>query len=74
MGFPSSAADHAEQRITLNQVVSWEGNPAVFLVKAYSGSCRAVIKKDSVLIVNKARRSLAALSLLFTWGSLRLSG
>jgi len=55
MGFPSPAADYCEQRVCPNQVVGWDGNPAVFLVKADSGSWRAGIKKDAVLIVNKAR-------------------
>ena len=55
MGFSSPAADYSELRVCPNQVVSWDGNPALFLVKADNGSWRAGIKKDAVLIVNKAR-------------------
>jgi len=34
--------------------LSWDGNPAVFLVKADNGIWRIGIKKDVILIVNKA--------------------
>jgi len=56
MAFPPSAAYYAEQRVTPKQLVRWDGNQPVLLVKAESCSWHAGIKKDAVLIVNKARK------------------
>ena len=56
MAFPSPAADYAEGRVTPNVACKWKDSPAQFLVHATDASWRAGIKKDAVLVVNKARK------------------
>ncbi|WAT01533.1 S24 family peptidase [Rouxiella chamberiensis] len=56
MAFPSPAADYAEGRVTPNVACKWKDSPAQFLVHANDASWRAGIKKDAVLVVNKARK------------------
>ena len=58
MSFPSPAANYAEKSVSPNEACNWKDSPSQFLVQANNGSWRAGIKKDAVLVVNKARKAV----------------
>ena len=58
MAFPCPAANFAEKGVSPNGACNWKDSPSQFLVQANNGSWRAGIKKDAVLVVNKARKAV----------------
>lgn len=58
MGFPSPATDYAEQRITPNDACKWFSKPGQYLIRSGGSSWREGIKKDSILVIDSAKRPL----------------